>query len=429
MANRQSPPHLIILFGLIIAFPMTCVLWWWASNREDETMELRDGVSLLAPTPKWKDLDAYQNTITRDVFMAELADVYSEKLAWKTSINVHDDHAIIRSNDEPYRLDFATSPTGKAPKRYWRPASELPLAEEDVRDRPLKGIRIAIDPGHIGGEWAKMEERWYQIDGQGLEVKEGEMTLAVAKLMKPRLEALGAKVTLVRKTTEPVTKRRPEDFVELATKELASDSPTPEEIEARTEIMFYRWSEIRARAKKVNTKIKPDVTLCLHFNAEDWGNPAKPSLTTRNHLHFIINGTYSIHEFSLHDQRLNLMKRLLQRIHPEELAVSSAVAESMAAATKLRAYRYTKPTAKHVSDNSYVYARNLMANRIYYCPIVYIEPWVMNSREFYERIKAGDYEGEKEVAGQVRKSIFREYADSVVTGLVNYYLAERPRKS
>ena len=45
----------------------------------------------------------------------------------------------------------------------------------------------------------------------------------------------------------------------------------------------------------------------------------------------------------------------------------------------------------------------------------------MNSREVFQRVQAGDYEGKKKVAGVLRKSIYREYADAIVAGLVNYY--------
>ncbi len=304
----------------------------------------------------------------------------------------------------------------------------MPLAQADATQRPLEGVKIAIDPGHIGGEWAKMEERWYQIDGAGTEVKEGELTLAVAQVLKPQLEALGAVVTLVRENHEPVTTRRPADFVELAAEELAATRQDPSGAAHRSEIMFYRWSEIRARADLINGKIKPDLTLCLHFNAEAWGNPNQPQFSPNNHLHLIVNGAYSNAEFGLHDQRLDLMKRLLQRIHPEELAISAAVAESMADATGLPAYRYTRPSAKLVGDSRFVYARNLMANRIFLCPIVFLEPYVMNNQEVYERIGAGDYEGEREVAGKLRKSLIREYADGVAEGLANYYRDARPRK-
>ena len=38
-------------------------------------------------------------------------------------------------------------------------------------------------------------------------------------------------------------------------------------------------------------------------------------------------------------------------------------------------------------------------------------------------MQAGDYDGEMEVAGTLRKSLYREYRDAVVKGLVNYYSA------
>ena len=45
----------------------------------------------------------------------------------------------------------------------------------------------------------------------------------------------------------------------------------------------------------------------------------------------------------------------------------------------------------------------------------------MNSRVAFARIQAGDYEGRREFGGVLRKSIYREYVDSVVDGLVAYY--------
>jgi hypothetical protein len=45
----------------------------------------------------------------------------------------------------------------------------------------------------------------------------------------------------------------------------------------------------------------------------------------------------------------------------------------------------------------------------------------MNSREVFQRIQAGDYEGKKKISGATRKSIYREYADAIVEGLVKHY--------
>ena len=76
--------------------------------------------------------------------------------------------------------------------------------------------------------------------------------------------------------------------------------------------------------------------------------------------------------------------------------------------------------------NEYLWARNLLANRIFECPVVYLEPYCMNNAETYARIQAGDYDGEREIAGKVRRSIFREYADAIVAGARAYYSTARP---
>jgi hypothetical protein len=49
----------------------------------------------------------------------------------------------------------------------------------------------------------------------------------------------------------------------------------------------------------------------------------------------------------------------------------------------------------------------------------------MNNGEVVARIQAGDYEGTRSINGIERPSIYREYADSVVKGLVEYYHANR----
>jgi hypothetical protein len=49
----------------------------------------------------------------------------------------------------------------------------------------------------------------------------------------------------------------------------------------------------------------------------------------------------------------------------------------------------------------------------------------MNSNDVFARIQAGDYEGTRSINGVERKSIFREYADSVTDGLLEYYSKAR----
>jgi hypothetical protein len=237
-----------------------------------------------------------------------------------------------------------------------------------------------------------------------------------------------------------VTAKRPDDFRELARKILIrngvpqprvdvldpNDPEKEQTIRWQSEILFYRYSEIRRRAVLVNTKLHPDLVLCLHFNAEGWGDPSHPTLIDNNHLHLLVSGSYLKDELEFDDERFEMIRRLLSRAYDEELLLADTIAGAMARETHLPAYAYpTANTVTKVGSTGYVYARNLLATRLYRCPVVYCEPYVMNSRDAFARIQAGDYEGLRNVNGIDRESIFREYAESVVAGLGEYYSKAR----
>ena len=397
-----------------------------------------DNLGVLGSKPKWDVLENYQRTITHDEFAHLINDVYCTHGLADDLIKIDDDAAQILTNRDPrkvFTLHFASDPnsTTRVP-RLWRPAKSLPPA-----NKPLAGLRIALDPGHLGGKWAKMEERWLKV-GDAKPVTEGDMTLRVSRMVATRLRKLGATVLFVRNSTDPVTPKRPDDFKELARKILIKngvpmprtdvlDPKDPEKeqtIRWQSQILFYRYSEIRRRAMLVNSKLHPDLVVCLHFNAEPWGDPGSPTLTDINHLHLLVNGSYQKEELDFDDERFEMIRRLLSRAYDEELPIADTVATSMAKATGLPAYQYpTTLITTKVGTSGYVYARNLLATRLYRCPVVYCEPYVMNSNDVFARVQAGDYDGTKEVNGVQRKSIFREYADGLTEGLRDYYSKAR----
>lgn len=381
-------------------------------------------LSLLAAPPDWNSLEIYQNTITREEFERLLTTVFTTGEEWRNCIEITGTGARIKTGTAPadpiFHLRFARSATATAP-RHWRTAAELPPTDPA---KPLAGLRIAIDPGHIGGAWAKMEERWLVV-GDGAPICEGDMTLQVANLLKPKLEALGATVSLVREKPEPVTPVRPEVLLSLA-RESGSTDISSAEIQNTAERLFYRTAEIRARADLVNRTLKPDLVLCLHFNAEAWGDANSPVLIDRTHFHLLLNGAYNDDEVLLADQRFALLRKLLQRTHHEEALVGAIVADTFAGITGLPPYTY--PESKNVlpvAGHPYLWARNLLANRLYDCPVIFMEPYVMNSTIDFPRLQAGDYDGLREISGKMCPSIFREYADAVAAGLAKYYALAR----
>ncbi len=385
-------------------------------------------LSMLATPPDWSALEIYQNSITREDFERLLTTVFTTGNVWKNVIEIADTEARIKTGssptDEIFHLHFAQSGLETKVPRHWRTASELPAATPGM---PLTDLKIAIDPGHIGGAWAKMEERWMVV-GDGSPVCEGDMTLQVAKLLKPKLEALGATVSLVREKTEPVTPIRPDALLTLARTNAPDASPV--QIQKDAERLFYRTAEIRARADLVNQTLKPDLVLCLHFNAEAWGDPNNPTLIDHTHFHLVVNGAYNDEEVLLADQRFALLQKLFQRTQQEEILLGSTIAATFAETSGLPPYQYPPESlnVRPIDGQPYLWARNLLANRLYDCPVIFMEPYVMNSTIDYPRIQAGDYEGLREIAGKMRPSIFQEYASAVAAGLSKYYSAPRARK-
>jgi N-acetylmuramoyl-L-alanine amidase len=394
----------LFLFGLADGFPLR-----------------GGGLTPLASQPDWSLLQQYGGTITKTEFERLLNQVYVPDASWREWITLSPTQALIspRLGAIPIVLPLAT-PGGpvKSPPRYWHArAARIPQP-----GRPLAGVRITIDPGHLGGSFARMEARWFRI-GNSRPVEEGEMTLLVARLLKQRLETLGAQVSLTRSRSGATSPLRPNALKKAAAESLLEEGAacSPSALQHEAERLFYRVAEIRNRARLVNTQLRPDLVICLHFNAEEWGNPAHPVLSGQNHLHLLLSGGASKAELLHEDERFTMLVKLLGGSHAEELATSEAVARALASATGLPPFVYHGSKAIPASSNPYLWIRNLLANRLFECPVVYCEPYVMNSRQVFERIQLGDYPGRRNMGGVMVPSIFREYADAVAQGLAEYY--------
>ncbi len=395
--------------------------------------------SPLTDKPEWKELELFSGVISREEFIAAITGIYSDGTDPPVEWNLIPGKVIIQTAPGRPALEIAlrnpAAAIKKAP-RFWRTPRELPPLKPG--EPPLKGFHITLDPGHIGGGYAKMEERWLSM-APGTAIAEGSLVLLVAQIIKPRLEALGALVSLVRTSEAPVTNVRPDSLKAVARQVLkeagisnpkenyaASEGDTKvATVQWQAEKLFYRTSEIHARAKKVNEELRPDLVVCLHFNAEPWGDPARPAFVDRNHFHLLINGCYSREELEFEDVRFDMFRRLFSRVHEEELRMADVFATAMADATGLPPYVYTTKNARRAGSSPYVYARNLLANRLYQCPVIFLEPYVMNHEQTYRRLLLGHYSGRTLMDGKLVSSPLEDYARGVTRGLEDYFKKER----
>jgi N-acetylmuramoyl-L-alanine amidase len=403
---------------------------------------LKPKLSALAEVPDWSKLEALGGVLTREEFERAMQEIYTDGSRFPVPWRIEGNALVVETSPGRPTINIlfreSNQPAVRA-NRYWRTPSELPALKTD--EPVLTGVHIALDPGHIGGAWARVEERWLSMK-EGEAIQEGTMSLQVAKLLKPRLEALGAIVALVRPDENPVSKLKPDDLRPQAravlleagvTQPVEYYSSNQEEariisVQWQAEKLFYRVSEIRARAKRVNEELHPDLVLCLHFNAEAWGDPKNPSFVDKNHFHLLINGCYSPEELQLEDVRFEMLRRLFSRTEAQELAMAGPTADAMMQATGLPPYIYNTSNARRVSGNAAVFARNLLANRLFQCPVLYYEPYVMNHGQTYQRLLLGHYLGRTLLGDQLISSPIEDYARGVVRGLVNYYTEARRAK-
>ncbi|HMP73779.1 MAG TPA: N-acetylmuramoyl-L-alanine amidase [Kiritimatiellia bacterium] len=376
-------------------------------------------------TLDWAKLETQARSMTLDRFHHLLSTVYSPDGGMIDYLQF--DHSTVRvfstrDHAEPPLATLAFSETPDAPAPWWTGGTP---------DEPLRGLRVALDPGHIGGAWSRMEERFFLVDRADWPVMEAALNLEVMDMLIPRLEELGAIVLPTKSTFDPVTPLRPEDFLEQAEREIGTytrfphlperlrESARQDAIRKRAERLFYRTAEISARARYLNQELNPHLTLAIHFNATGYGD--EKTLYEENGLVIFIHGNYLANEVASDEQKFFLLCKLLQNQHELELELAQHLVKGFVEHTGLDpAYRVRGGVMIPVGADDYIYARNLAANRQFSGPVLFLEPYFMNNRIIYQRIQAGMYDGEMKFDNQLMINIFQEYVNAVIDGLLHF---------
>jgi N-acetylmuramoyl-L-alanine amidase len=393
------------------------------------------------PTPNpWFPIDLYQSTITRQQFEQKLHVLYDPFSAFTPYLDISDSRVVVYPSTKErqvpqFVLQFATPNQPRSPLRWFRTPAEVRATSHPL-DKPLNGLRVAIDPGHIGGPWAQIEERSTRYHGSA-PVQEGDLNLITARILKQELTALGASVYVVRDSNEPVTPYRPEDMIEQARELLMAHSSHATNLRALppdklnllfgarlmelAEFLFYRCSEIVERGNRIRNNFVPDITVTLYIDATPGSGRGR--LTSGNANIFFVGGSYTKSEMQDPAMQRRCVYKMLEGGSDIEAEVASDIADAFTQKTGLGPVKYgdSSTTRSVIPGNQYVVARNLAANREYDGPVVCTEPYFMNNQTVYQRLLAGDFDGQKTFDGKSYVSIFREYADCVAQGLVKAY--------
>lgn len=296
---------------------------------------------------------------------------------------------------------------------------------------PLKGVRIALDPGHIGGKWASLEERSVIWNNNPV-IREGDKNIQVAKLIRTRLKAAGAQVYLTHDKPDPLTDTRPKDFMDEARelvyqkKGITEDSPKAARDACRklitwyAELFFYRRAEIAQRAENLRNEFPSDINISNHFNATERSGSGE--IVKDNRHVFLLNGCYGPDEMDNPVTRFYMFSKLLEQSLNIEMAAGDAITAHLLKVASLPPAKYGREKYQcRVNQNPYLYARNLAASRQYPGPTLILEPFYMNNAWTAARLSAGDYDGVRPIAGGMYRSLLREYADAVADALIEVY--------
>ncbi len=386
-----------------------------------------------SPSVDWSLLDEYQFRITRDEFENRVNEIFSRDGAFWQYCRIDEEKLIIYRDASrvvpAWVLYFSPNVQSLTERTRW-----LPTTGTDAM--PLRGLVVCLDPGHIGGEWARTEQRWFRI-GDDPPIVEWELNLITSLHIQRLLQELGATVVWTKTEPQPVTPERPDTLRGIALLGLWRFASGPElshranngGLDALREMLileservFYRFFEISARAEIVRN-LNPHITIAVHYNAAPWGDPDHPRLVNTNHLVLFVHGSYMAEELKLEDHRFHLVRKTLANDTKIERGLAEEIGRQYARIwPQWRPANYGAPSwAMPLPESPYVYARNLLASRVFEGPVVFVEGPLMNAHDTYPRLLAGDYDGEREINGKMFRSIHREYAEAVVAAIAAFF--------
>ena len=294
----------------------------------------------------------------------------------------------------------------------------------------LKGLRIALDPGHFGGGLSHIEDRFIDMENapglskglyKSIKFDEGTLNLVTALLLKEKLEKKGASVFLTRNQIGKGTKNfgknqwnrwLKDGSFEKAVEQSVLSLPISNANEVRkwwlkssSESQRFRFfinnRDKENRARLIN-EFNPHATLSIHYNAEGSRNPKtqKNKGTSENYSLVFIGGAFErttkVDELSKEINRYDFIRLLLTDDFYESKKLAQLCIEEIERKTKVRPVRtsdtasktYLKTHAIKLSEG--VFARNLSILKQVNGPVIYPEPLLQNNFKESVALKSRD---------------------------------------
>ena len=307
---------------------------------------------------------------------------------------------------------------------------------------PLQGLKILIDPGHMGGEdWDHDTGKYVAVGG--LKVSEGSLNLWTSLLTAQKLEKLGATVMLTREKLGAVSKEDPQSFdtkpfinnyfynsmddwmapyleqsIDQVRKTVKNASETQKAYtDAQRMQFFITGLDLEARSQMIDT-FNPDVTLDIHFDASK--NDALQN--SEQSLEAFVPGSFRKSETGSRKTKAMALKHLLEvRRWNQSVELADHLTQSMSGALDIpRLNRPEAFTAIHVRDG--VYARNLyISRRAFSSMVVYLECLHYDHVSEYKSLATADRTGSYHDTTFQYPNRLDTISDGIEKGFVEYF--------
>ena len=341
-----------------------------------------------------------------------------------------------------YQQALSTSNSSNDSSELMQHLKTVALQTQTQSAFPLAGLKILIDPGHMGGDdWDKDTGKFVSVNGR--KVSEGSLTLWTALLTAKKLEKLGAIVQLTREKLGTVSSEDPKNFnstpfinqyfynsmddwmapyltqsIDQIKLNIKNASEVQKAFTDAQKLQFFiTGADLEARSKMVDT-FKPDVTLDIHFDASKID-----ALQNNNQsLEAFIPGSFAKTETGSRRVRAMALKHLLEvRRWNQSVELADEITQSMS--SSLNIPRLSSPdafSALKVRDG--VYARNLYINRRALSSlVVYLECLHYDHVNEHKRLSVLDQTGFYHATSFQYPNRLNDIADGIENGFIEYF--------
>ncbi len=321
------------------------------------------------------------------------------------------------------------------------------LTQPPLRKHSLRGLKIAIDPGHMGSAFWDKETGKYLSDGHGHVLSEGVLNLQTSLLLKNEFEKLGAIVYLTHDELKPVSSMDYKNFnlTPFALNELKdsthqdwfqhliASAPVGSQLNsnfenssdfkklfsesARSEY-FIKREDLWKRTELID-QFDPDLVLIIHYDTSSSAsglNPKSPKQTKS-----FVFGSYEKTEFGSREARKYFARHLLDKNSwNESVSLSRAIVQKMHKNLNLDLPTSADSGSTQIEPG--IFARNLMVPRRLKSsvPVAYLECLFYDRTDEYQKLIQQDHSLNVGGTPLPYSNRVSEIANTIRDGVIDY---------